>query len=161
MTIFKELLPNDNVFYWLGSFDNTQINNVLILAGGELLILKAIRRINLNLEKTRNDLLNMDIKDFIDSYDLIEYLSIIKDFVNEIKINKENYEKKIEEIIKDAKEGVKNELYPPYSGTIKMHKNYIELYKDMIKKYLQNIHSTKDIKDIIKICEEKIQMIKK
>jgi len=50
------ILPRDNVFIWFGSFDNSQVNNVLILAGGEVLILKAIRKFDLNQDQIRNDL---------------------------------------------------------------------------------------------------------
>ena len=159
MTLFKEILPNDNVFIWLGSFDNTQVNKVLILAGGEVLILKAIRRIDLNVEKTRNDLLKMSIIEFIDNYDLIEYDSIVKDFQEELKKNKEKYENKLMVIIKEIKEGVINKSYPPYLGKIEKYEDFMDEYKNMIRKYLHNIHSIDHIKDIIKKCEEKIQKI--
>lgn len=161
LIFFKEILPNDNVFIWLGSYDNTQINNVLILAGGEVLILKAIRRFNLNIERTRNDLINMSIEEFIDNYDLIKYLSIIEDFVKDLKTNKEDYENKIEEIIKYVRDGVTNRFYPPYLAKIEKYEGYIHEYKSMISKYLHNIHSIDHIKSIMKMCEEKIQMINK
>lgn len=87
---------------------------------------------------------------------MINYLSIIEDFVKDLKTNKENYENKIEEIIKDVRDSVTNKLYPPYLARIEKHEDYIDEYKDMISKYLHNIHSIDHLKDIIKKCEEKI-----
>lgn len=166
MTLFKDILPNDNVFIWLGSFDNTQVNNVLVLAGGEVLILKAIRRFDLIQEQIRKDLLEMSIREFIDAYDLIEFESIINDFEGELNNNKEDYENKVIEIIEDIKEGVINKKYPPYMA--RFNEYYIIEFKNMINKYLHklsNLSNSKDainhLEDVIDECEERIQKIKK
>jgi len=103
----------------------------------------------------------MSIEEFIDNYDLIKYLSIIEDFVKDLKTNKENYENKMEEIIKYVRDGVTNKLYPPYLARIEKHEGFRDEYKDMISKYLHKTHSIDYIKDILKMYEEKLQMINK
>ena len=163
MTIFKDILPNDNVLFWLGSFNDRKVSNVLILNGGRVLILKAIRKFDLNIEQTRNDILNMPIEDFIENYHLLDYNLILESIEEELDENKEDYENKIIEIIKEVKLGVKNKRYPPYMAQI--GNIYITELKNMIFKYIQKISGINPedminhLKEIIEECKEKIESI--
>lgn len=160
------ILPRDNVFIWLGSFDNSQVNNVLILAGGEVLILKAIRKFDLNQDQIRNDLEEETIDAFIEKYDLIDDISIITEFVVDLKNNKEDYKRKIKRIVKDLKEGVKNKKYPPFTGVLQnLYLNdFYQLTRQYLSKFCKSPSSEQLIKDLMKIrdeCEGKIQEIYK
>lgn len=156
------ILPRDNVFIWLGSFDNSQVNNVLILAGGEVLILKAIRRFDLSQVQIRNDLEKEEIEAFIEKYGLIDDVSIITEFVVDLKNNKEDYKRKITSIVEDLKKGVKNKKYPPFTGVLQnLYLNdFYQLTRLYLGKFCNSASSEHLIKDLMKIrdeCEVKIQ----
>ncbi len=157
MDFYDEILQNDNVFIWLGYFDNTKVNNVLILYGGEVLILKAIRRFDLNTMKTRDDILNMSVEEFIDNYDLNDYFSIFIDFAQDLKKNKESYENDIKKIINHVKDGVKNKLYPPHMSKIQKPGGFIDKYMKIVEYYINKIDSSNNIREIIKFCEKKLK----
>ena len=157
MTIFKDILPNDNVLFWLGSYDDRTLNNVLVLYGGRVLILKTIRKFDLNIKQTRNDILNMPIEDFIENYHLLDYNLILESIEEELDENKEDYENKIIEIIKEVKLGVKNKRYPPHMAQI--GNIYITELKILIFKYIQKISGINP-KDMIHHLKKKIEECK-
>jgi len=158
------ILPRDNVLIWLGSFDNSQVNNVLILNGGDVLILKAIRRFDLNQQHIRNDILNMDIDEFVTNYNLLNFEAIKTDFEVELDNNKEDLEWKIKSIVEMVKEGVRNKKFPPYIGT--MHNRYFHDFNDLTQHYLSKLHNSGDpdallyaLMEIRKKCEGKIKKL--
>lgn len=76
MTLSKHKLRNGNVFIWLGKSEiwgkggeEEGVDNVLILAGGEVLFLKTAKVLPLYEEKVREDLKILEYEEFIDRYD--------------------------------------------------------------------------------------------
>lgn len=164
MPLFKDKLLNDNIFIWFGTYDEDLINNALILAGGDVLILKGIQKIELFKPQIKEDLLNMSVNDFIDKYNLIDFESIEIEF-QEREINKVKYKNKVFELIKELKEGVRSGNYPPIMANYNNQKKAFD-YK--IKKNLIKISNssnseeiTSNLEEIKSICEDKIQLIKK
>ena len=164
MTLFKDRLPNDNIVIWFGTEDNDLINNAMILAGGDVLIFKAIHKIESNKYEIRNDLLNMSIQDFIEKHRLYEINKIGKN-LELTKINTDKFKGKIFDILKDLKDGLLLEVYPPY---ITKYKDRIKDNILMISKYLHNISNTSNyliavyhLTEIIAECENKIQNLLK
>ena len=156
------MLPRDNVLIWLGSFDNTQVNNVLILNGGEVLILKAIRRFDLNQQHIHNDILKMELDEFIENYDLLNFEAIKNDFEVELDNGEGDLERKIKSIVEMVKEGVRNKRFPPYIGT--MHNRYFHDFNYLTQYYLSKLSNPGDpdsllhaLMEIREKCEEKIQ----
>jgi len=62
----KHELPNGNVFIWLGNQPIHDCEHVLILAGGDVLFLKTIKRDHV--EKLRSDIRSLDKQEFFDEY---------------------------------------------------------------------------------------------
>lgn len=158
------ILPRENVFIWLGSFDNSQVNNVLILAGGEVLILKAIRRFDLSQDQIRNDLEKETVDTFIEKYNLIDDVSIIAEFVIDLKNNREDYKRKIISIVEDLKKGVKSKKYPPYAGVLQnLYLNdFYQLTRWYLSKFCNSPASENLIRDLMEIsdeCTRKIQEV--
>jgi hypothetical protein len=113
----KYRMPNDNVFIWLGTTEK-KVNNVLILAGGDVLFLEAIRTLSLMKEEVRNDIRTLDPSSLIKKYELP-----IDDF----------------ELLGDLKRGVETKQYPPYSGI-----GAQEEYKSMIWRYISLLLSVRN-----------------
>lgn len=67
MVIEEYRLPNDNVFIWLGTTDEV-INDVLVLAGGDILFLKAQKTISLAKRGVKNDIMTLDCRSFAEKY---------------------------------------------------------------------------------------------
>lgn len=74
MVLFKYKLPNGNVFIWLGGGgiwgESEGVDNVLVLDGGDVLILKTIKAIPLREDEIRKDLKNLSYEEFAKKYDL-------------------------------------------------------------------------------------------
>lgn len=164
MILFKDRLPNDNIVIWFGTEDNDLINNAMILAGGDVLIFKAIHKIETNKFEIKNDLLNMSIQDFIEKYSLYDNKTIEKN-LEFTEINLDNLKGKIFELLKDLKDGLLLEKYPPY---VTKYKDKINDNKRMISKYLYNISNTSNFKEaiyhlteVIAECGNKIQNLLK
>ena len=164
MTLFKDRLPNDNIVIWFGTEDNDLINNAMILAGGDVLIFKAIHKIETNKFEIKNDLLNMSIQDFIEKYSLYDNKTIEKN-LEFTEINLDKLKGKIFEILKDLKDGLSLEKYPPY---ITKYKDKINDNIWMISKYLYNISNTSNFEvaiyhltEVIKECGNNIQNLLK
>lgn len=164
MPFSKDRLLRDNIFIWFGTYDEDLINNALILAGGDILILMGIQKIELNKNQIKNDLLNMTIQGFIDKYNLLDFESIEKT-LKEKEINKENYKRKVFLLIEELKDGVRTGIYPPfnanYEKTVEDFKNIINNYLGRISNSLKPEDSINHLDDIINECEERKQMIKK
>ena len=164
MILFKDRLPNDNIVIWFGTEDNDLINNAMILAGGDVLIFKVIHKIETNKFEIKNDLLNMSIQDFIEKYSLYDNKTIEKN-LEFTEINLDNLKGKIFELLKDLKDGLLLEKYPPY---VTKYKDKINDNKRMISKYLYNISNTSNFKEaiyhlteVIAECGNKIQNLLK
>ena len=76
MVLSKYDLPNENTIIWLGEGkvwgkgDGSNINNVLILANGEMLILKTVYTVDLTKKTVKKDILNLHYEEFICKYGL-------------------------------------------------------------------------------------------
>jgi len=62
----KYKLPNGNTLIWLGNQPIYECENVLILAGGDVLFLKPDRR--LEVKKLQQDMRQLDRQGFFDKY---------------------------------------------------------------------------------------------
>jgi len=85
----KFLLPNGNVLLWIPGKSKDKIENILILAGGDVLLLKSIKHISMLHSYYRDDVLSLPFNDFIKKYKLEEYKDIYYDLIKELK--KGNY----------------------------------------------------------------------
>lgn len=110
----------------------------------------------------KEDISNLSIREFIDKYNLIDFESMDKALKE---INKEKYKNNVFELIKELKEGVKSEIYPPFMANnekkVKQFKDMINVYLDKISKLLKTEDVINHIEDVINKCEEKIQLVKK
>ena len=77
MVLSKYDLPNKNTVIWLGTGkiwgkgDGTSnMNNVLILAGGEVLFLKTVNTLDLAKKEVQRDILALKFEEFICKYGL-------------------------------------------------------------------------------------------
>lgn len=72
MSIEKYVLPNGNIFVWLGKWKKEEgaIDNVLILAGGDVLFLKIDKVLPLWRKEVRKDLVELDYRAFMEKYEL-------------------------------------------------------------------------------------------
>jgi len=107
MVLSKYRFSNGNIFIWLGKGgiwgkgqEKGGIDNVLILAGGEVLLLKTVKVLPLYEEKVKEDIKTLKYEDFIEKYDLPTD----------------------GDLWKDLKEGVESGEYPPFQKTIKARK---------------------------------------
>jgi len=100
--IFKHKLSNGNTLIWLGKWKNDVIDNVLILSGGDVLLLKSICHISLMSSDVRSDLLNLSTYDFIKKYNL----------------NTEECEGVYYDIIPELKKGIITKEYPAFAEGI-------------------------------------------
>lgn len=126
LLIDKYRLPNNNIFMWLGTSDQA-VNNILILAGGDMLFLTALKTVSLSEDKTRNDIMTLDRKSFVEKYGA--------------PISHELWE--------DLKKGVESGEYPPYLGT-----NATRDYRSMLRDYIGALSRVKDSETRIKILDE-------
>ncbi len=124
--IDKYRLPNNNILMWLGTSDQA-VNNILILAGGDMLFLTALKTVSLSEDKTRNDIMTLDRKSFVQKYGA--------------PINHELWE--------DLKKGVKSGEYPPYLGI-----NAREDYQSMLRNYIGALSRVKDPETRIQVLDE-------
>jgi len=99
MVLSKQELSNGNVFIWLGKGgiwgkgeESDDIDNVLILSGGEVLFLKAIKVMPLYEEKVRQDIRTLKYEEFTAKYNLPANIDLWK----------------------DLKEGAESGEYPPF-----------------------------------------------
>jgi len=129
MTLLKYKLPNDNVVIWLGSgfgwVKNDGIDNVLILAGGDVLYLKTIKRLSLSDNQVREDLKNLSYNKFYKKYDLPDKF----------------------ELWSDLQEGVKTGKYPPYID------NQTIDFIQMVSSYISRIAQLSDRNEVTRILE--------
>jgi hypothetical protein len=76
MVLSKYDLPNECTIIWLGEGkvwgkgDGSNINNVLILATGEVLVLKTVYTFDLSKKAVKKDILNLHFEEFICKYGL-------------------------------------------------------------------------------------------
>ena len=146
MVLFKYKLPNGNVLIWLGRGgiwgESEGVDNVLILEGGDVLILKTIKAIPLWEDDIRKDIKNLSYEEFAKKYDL----STSRDLWIELK------------------DGVKMGKYPPF---LEKPEERAKEFRSMISAYITNISQLKDpeekirqLEAIITECHRKIREIK-
>ena len=76
MVLSKYDLPNEGTIIWLGEGkvwgkgDGSNINNVLIIPSGEVLVLKTVYTFDLTKKSVKRDLLNLHFEEFICKYGL-------------------------------------------------------------------------------------------
>ena len=76
MSLSKYDLPNESTIVWVGEGkvwgkgDGSNINNVLILASGEVLVLKTVYAFDLTKKAVKKDILNLHFEEFICKYGL-------------------------------------------------------------------------------------------
>jgi len=123
MVLSKYKLPNGNVFIWLGTGgvwgESEGLDNVLILAGGDILFLKTAKVLSLYQEKVRADVESLGHKEFAAKYEFpIDY-----------------------DLWKELKESAKTGAYPPFSQNAR---DRIADFQNMISAYISNIQQVKD-----------------
>ncbi|MBA3045046.1 MAG: hypothetical protein FP824_02390 [Euryarchaeota archaeon] len=130
--IDKHKLANDNILLWLGTTGGQDnIDNVLILAGGDVLFLKTVEKIPLWRPDVRKDLNSLDYKQFIQKYNMpIDNIELWNYF----------------------KRGVDSKELPAFSKI-----NAHEEYKRMIRKYVHSTLQFKDPEAKIKVLDEIIR----
>lgn len=141
---FSYWLPNDNRIIWAGhvpsSLGSEVIENILVLAGGDILFFHSPTKLSTYKPITINDIKDMKYTDFKDKYGIsIDYntWTFLKNELEEDKI-------------------------PPYKYRLKMSE-----YSNMINKYLSRIDSYendeikyKEFITIIKIIVKKMSRLK-
>jgi hypothetical protein len=134
MTLLKYKLPNDNVVIWLGSGvgwgKNEGIDNVLILAGGDVLYLKTIKELSLSNNQVREDLKNLSYNELCKKYDLPDKF----------------------ELWSDLQKGVKTGKYPPY-----IDNQPIDDFMQMVSSYISRIAQLSDRNEVTRILESIIR----
>lgn len=85
MIINKYLLPNGNVLLWIPNRREDNIDNVLILAGGEVLLLKSINHINMLYSYVRSDIKTLPFNELVKKYKLEGYEDIYYDLIKELR----------------------------------------------------------------------------
>jgi hypothetical protein len=76
MVLSEYKVENGNSIVWLGkggiwgNGEKDEINNVLILAGGEVLFLKTVNALELYRKEVRDDIFALSYEEFIGKYDL-------------------------------------------------------------------------------------------
>lgn len=147
MVLFKYKLPNENVFIWVGKGGiwgkSEGVDNVLVLAGGEVLFLKTIETISLWDEKVKEDIKNMGHEEFAKKYKLPTN----------------------GDLWSELKKGVEMGKYPPYLEGVE---GRIREYQNMISAYIANISQLRDpdekirqLEAIIEECCRRISETKK
>lgn len=141
MPIFKWKLPNGNTFIWFGrgigwkeSKDN--IDNALILAGGDLLFLKTAEYLSLIDKEVERDIKNLSYEEFIKKYNL----KTLK-----------------HELWMEIKNGLETGEYPAFLREIK---NEIDDYEQMIYQYLNYLDEER-LKKLKKACDKRIIELKR
>ena len=133
MVLTKYKLPNGNVLIWLGRGGiwgkSEGVDNVLVLAGGDVLFLKTVKIIELYKEKVREDIKSLSREEFAKKY--------------EIPGNGDLW--------KELKEGVKTGKYPPFLENLEER---ISDFKSMISLYITNILQIEDPDEKIRQLEE-------
>lgn len=123
MVLSKYILPNGNVFIWLGRGgiwgESKGIDNVLILAGGDILFLETSKCLSLSDPEIGNDIKNLSRGEFIKKY--------------EMPVNGDLW--------KELKQGVVAGEYPPFRQKTKAR---IGNFQTMISAYITNILHLKD-----------------
>ncbi len=89
MIVNKYLLPNGNVILWRPSKREDNIENILILAGGGILLLKSIKHIDMLYSYIREDVLSLSLDELVKKYKLEGYEDIYSDLRKEL--NKGGY----------------------------------------------------------------------
>jgi len=140
MIIDKHLLINGNVLLWIPSNREDDIENVLILAGGGVLLLKTIKHINILHPHTKNDIMTLSSDEFVKKYKLEDYEDIYKDIKYELKTG--NYPKYEENNRRNYVLSILNHL----SG---VSKDCLLIVKKECEKLIKEIENKK--KEVIKI----------
>lgn len=146
MVLSKYKLPNENVFIWLGKGgiwgESEGLDNVLILAGGDILFLKTIKCLSLSDHKLRDDMKNLSYEEFIKQYELPAN----------------------GDLWKELNEGVKSGEYPPF---LQNTKGWIKDIQNMMAAYIGNILKLKDpdekirqLEAIMEYCRRSLLKIK-
>jgi hypothetical protein len=140
MALFKYKLPNGNVFIWLATSEG--IDNLLVLEGGDVLILKTTTVVSLNKEEVKEDIKLLSFEEFVEKYELPSNV----------------------ELWDELKRGVKMGNYPPF---LEKPNEKIMEFRGMISAYIFNILQLKDpnekirqLEAIIGDCHRKILEIK-
>jgi len=139
--------PNGNVFLWLGSGSgiekNLDIDNVLILDGGEVLLLKSVMSIPLYNQDVISDFRNEESSILAEKYGI----PITRGFIEELK------------------NGVANDAYPPFKQPLN---DRFTTFKNMISMYIQHLKNlrsiddaTKHLEDVIDMCHKEIQDLRR
>jgi hypothetical protein len=142
MVLSTYKLPNDNVLIWLGTgglWGKTQeVDNVLVLAGGDVLFLRTVKTLPLYEEKVMEDIRNLTYKDIVAKYELPAS----------------------EELVLQLKEGLKAGKYPP---VVENAKSRVAEFRSMISAYISEISQLRDkeewirqLKEIVEECNRQI-----
>lgn len=147
------------------------MDNVLILADGGVLLLKAISVIHLDFQAVLNDFKTKTPVEFGNEKKIVNYESIIKGFVEKLEIKEEeerknintNYKEKVIKILRDLKYMVNADNFPPNKA-----KNRENKFIEMVYKYIKKLSKLgepktriKNLEDIIVYSEKKIESIEK
>lgn len=147
MIVDKYKLPNDNVLIWLGTgkgwAESGGIDNVLVLAGGDVLFLKTIKELPLNQKEVREDIKNLSHNKFVEKYEMPTDGGLWSELKKNVKMGK----------------------YPPHLAS---REERIRDYKNMLWMYIMNIvdshlepeEQIQELKEIIKDCNMRIIGIK-
>ena len=145
MVIFRERLPNGNVFMWLGTGpgwkeDESGIDNALVLTGGDVLLLKTAGMLPLHNKEALADLKDLDYKDFCKKHALTDL----------------RYD-----LWKELHYGLKHGRYPLFTN-FEFEAND---YEEMIRRYISNLNLKRliDVRNELdrKIMEEEMKLKKK
>lgn len=133
MVLTKYKLPNDNVLIWLGRGGiwgkSEGVDNVLVLAGGDVLFLQTSKILELRREEVREDIKNLSYEELAKKYELPGN----------------------GDLWKELKEGLETRKYPPF---VEKTENRISDFKGMISSYIWNISQLKDPREKIRHLEE-------
>jgi len=132
MVLFKYRLPNGNVFIWLGTGrgwgGSEGIDNVLVLAGGDVLFLETRSVLSLAEEEVRKDLQKLGYEKFAEKYELPAN----------------------GELWNELKAGVEEGRYPPI---LQNAKEEAKDFQTMISAYIANILNLRDPNERIRNLE--------
>ena len=138
MILDKHLLKNGNVLLWISGHREDNIDNVLILAGGGVLLLKSIKHVSMLFESFRNELRILSFNDLVKKYKLEGYEDIYYDLIPELKSG--NYPKYEENNIENYVLSILDHLHSVTKDCLLMIKGKCEKvikeieYKEELKK---------------------------
>jgi len=139
LIISKYKLPNRNVLLWLGPGTgiekNLEIENALVLAGGEVLRRNNVISIPRDKQEAISDFLKEEPESLARKYG--------------VPISRG--------LIEELKNGVVDGSYPPFKQSI-TDRN--AMFKKMIAEYIHQFQIIEDLEEIIDMCQQEINNIR-